>query len=165
MAIIDIKASIEGTKEFMELWVKFHQSYKEAMGKTSITPDEEKAFLEAKSLIARKFQTLADSINIDRSTTDRTFDVINQILSLKSISTLSDQTLKKIENDWHESYISLNRLLGHLEAQKKMGVGKGGGKGIGKFFGTALSYLIFLALVALLVIYLMHILGILKTGQ
>ena len=118
MAAQNIKDSIDKTKEFIELWLKFNQIYKEAMGKTSITPEEEEAFLETKSIIARKFQTLADSLSIDRHTIERTYDVIGQILSLKSISMLSEHEIKKIDNDWHDSYISLNRLLGSLEARK-----------------------------------------------
>jgi hypothetical protein len=112
------KTALAKTKEFIELWKKFNQIYKEAMGKTAITEEEEDLFLETKSIVARKFQTLVDSLAIERSTIDRTYDVINQILSLRSISTLSEESLRKISNDWHQSYISLNRLLGHLEAQK-----------------------------------------------
>jgi hypothetical protein len=106
------------TMEFIELWKKFNQIYKEAMGKTAITEEEEELFLETKSIVARKFQAMVDSITVERSTIDRTYDVINQILSLRSISTISEEALRKLSNDWHQSYISLNRLLGHLEAQK-----------------------------------------------
>ena len=112
------KEDIGKTKEFIELWKKFNQIYKESMGKTAITEEEEDLFLETKSIVARKFQTLVDSLAIERSTIDRTYDVINQILSLRSISTFSEESLRKIGNDWHQSYISLNRLLGHLEAQR-----------------------------------------------
>lgn len=160
----DIKDSIDKTREFMELWIKFHQIFKEAMSKSSITPEEEELFLQTKSMLARKFQTLADAMSIDRPTIDRTYDVISQILSLKGISTLSEVTLKKIENDWHDSYISLNRLLGHLEAQKdivshlKAGLGKRAWKGTAKF----LIYLAVIILLVLVILYLMYILGILK---
>lgn len=166
MKTLDIKDSINKTREFMELWIKFHQIFKEAMSKSSITPEEEELFLQTKSMLARKFQTLADSMSIDRPTVDRAYDVINQILSLKGISTLSELTLKKIENDWHESYISLNRLLGHLEAQKdivsrqKEGLGKRAWKGTVKFF----NYLAVIILLVLVIFYLMYILGILKSS-
>jgi len=108
------------TKEFIELWKKFNQIYKEAMGKASITEEEEALFLETKSIVARKFQTLVDSLAMERATIDRTYDVINQILSLGSILTVSEEALRKLNNDWHQSYISLNRLLGHLEAESAM---------------------------------------------
>jgi hypothetical protein len=112
------KEAIVKTREFIELWKKFNQIYKEAMGKSAITEEEEELFLETKSIVARKFQTMVDSITVERSTIDRTYDVINQILSLRSISVISEEALRKLNNDWHQSYISLNRLLGHLEAQQ-----------------------------------------------
>lgn len=166
MKTLDIAGSIGKTKEFMELWVKFHQIYKEAMGKSSITPEEEELFLQTKSIVARKFQILADSMSIDRTTIERTYDVIGQILSLKNISALSEQVLKKIENDWHESYISLNRLLGHLEAQKdtllyhKGSLVKRAWKAVTKLF----LYLAAFAILALVILYLVYILGIIKIG-
>lgn len=162
----EIKDSINKTREFMELWIKFHQIFKESMGKSPITPEEEDLFLQTKSIIACKFQTLADSLSIDRPTIDRTYEVINQILSLKSISTLSEQTLAKIENDWHESYISLNRLLGHLEAQRDIAVRERhpfikAWKSSLKYF----IYLLFIILLALIILYFMYVLGVLKISE
>ncbi|NQT95459.1 MAG: hypothetical protein HQ572_03325 [Candidatus Omnitrophica bacterium] len=156
------KESIAKTKEFIELWVKFSQIYKAAMGKTTITQEEEQSFLETKSIIARKFQTLADSLSIDRFTMDRTYDVINQILSLKSISTLSEQALKKIENDWHEAYISLNRLLGHLEAQKENSPGENVITKASRSIGKTIMYSLMVLVLVLVMLFLAYILGILK---
>lgn len=167
MATHDIRDSIEKTKEFMELWVKFHEMYKEAMGKSSITPEEEESFLNTKSIVARKFQTLADSLTIDRFTIERTYDVVNQILSLQNISALSEQVLKKLENDWHESYISLNRLLGHLEAQRDIFLREQGSL-FKKVWGGAIKiflYLIIIIIFSLVILYFMYILGILTTAK
>ena len=155
------KDALNKTKEFMQLWMKFHQLYEQSMDKTAIDPEEEKAFLETKSIIARKFQTLSDSMPIDRLTIDRTYDILNQILSLKSISTMSEHTLKKIENDWHQSYISLNRLLGHLEAAElsppKKDIHRTGAPfAIPKGVVSAFSFIIFL----LIVVFILQMLGI-----
>lgn len=166
MKTLDIAGSIGKTKEFMELWVKFHQIYKEAMEKTSITPEEEELFLQTKSIVARKFQVLADSMSMDRATIERTYDVIGQILSLKNISALSEQVLKKIENDWHESYISLNRLLGHLEVQKDTLIRHKGSfaKRIWKVVAKVFVYLGAFTILALVILYLVYILGIIEIG-
>ena len=154
------KNSIGEAKEFMQLWVKFHELYKAAMKKTSITPEEEAEFFQTKSIVARKFQKLAESLSIDRVIVDRAYDVINQILSLKSISNLSESTLDKLEADWHESYINLNRLIGHLEAQKEkapQSIGPGM-RSAGKY----LAYFVFVIIVLLVTLYLAYILGIVK---
>jgi hypothetical protein len=116
----ELELKIKRLKEFMQLWVKFHDMYKKAISRETISPEEENIFLETKSLIARKYQALKDYLGIDPSYEDRTFDVISQLLSLKSVAAISDLSLHKIENDWHNSYILLNKLLGELEGKQEV---------------------------------------------
>jgi hypothetical protein len=115
----NLESKIKRVKEFTQLWIKFHDMYKNAVNRETITPEEEKAFLETKSLIARKYQALKEYLGVSSSYDDRTFDVISQLLSLKGVATTSDLSLHKIENDWHNSYIVLNKLLGELEAKEE----------------------------------------------
>ena len=163
MTLVNAKDAIAKTKEFLDIWKRFNQMYKAAIGKSDISQEEEDLFLETKSVVARKFQMLADSLSIDRFTVDRTYEVINQLISLKSMSTMSEQTLKKIENDWHEAYISLNRLLGHLEAKKdnpdndKSSVTKAY-----RPMATGLLYVIVIIIFALLVLYFAKMVGVIK---
>ncbi|MFH1868556.1 MAG: hypothetical protein ABH843_06255 [Candidatus Omnitrophota bacterium] len=158
-----IKNDIEKAKEFIELWVKFDQICKAGMQKKEVTPEEEAAFLEAKSTLARKFQLIVDSVAIDGITVDRTYDVINEVHSLKNIPTLSEHALRNLENNWHDTYISLNRLLGHLEAQqlhvpaKEKRVMKAG-KNIARSF----MFLILIIILVLIGIFLAYILGFIK---
>lgn len=115
----NLESKIKHLKEFMQLWIKFHDMYKSAINRETITPEDESAFLETKSLIARKYQALKDYLDVGSSYDDRTFDVISQLLSLKSVAAISDLSLHKIENDWHSSYIVLNKLLGELEGRQE----------------------------------------------
>lgn len=115
----NLEKEIKQTKDFIELWRKFHDLYKGALDKQTISSQEEESFLETKSLLARNYQALLDSLNIKSTIEDKTFEVISQILSLDSISTISDMQMKKIENDWHNSYITLNKILGSLESKKE----------------------------------------------
>ncbi len=114
----NLELKIKYLKEFTQLWIKFHDMYKSAVKRDTITPEEEKTFLETKSLIARRYQALKQRLDIDSSYDDRTFDVISQLLSLKGVAAISDLSLNKIENDWHSSYIVLNKLLGELEVKE-----------------------------------------------
>jgi hypothetical protein len=154
------KDAIVKTKEFIELWKKFNQIYKEAMGKSAITEEEEELFLETKSIVARKFQTMVDSITVERSTIDRTYDVINQILSLRSISTISEEALRKLNNDWHQSYISLNRLLGHIEAQQVETAKKPviDFRKITSYIGRFILYAVLLCIMYMIILFFMRIL-------
>ena len=114
-----LEEKIKKTKEFMELWMKFRQLYSKALRKETILPEEEIAFLETKSLLARKYQALMDRLDTEPSMDDKTFDVISQVLSLQGVSSLSDVQIQEVENGWHRSFIFLNKLLGSLENRKE----------------------------------------------
>lgn len=115
----EIEGKIKKTKEFMELWMKFHHLYQEALKKQTIDPEEENTFLETKSLIARKYQSLIEFLQMPPSAEDKTFEVISQVLSLQGVSALSDVQIQEIENGWHQSYLALNKMVGSLEAHKE----------------------------------------------
>ncbi|RKY37513.1 MAG: hypothetical protein DRP78_00835 [Candidatus Omnitrophota bacterium] len=110
-------------KEFVSLWESFYTLFKDAINKKSFQEKEEQNFLELKSNIARKYQSLMDSLGIKPTAEDRTFDVISQIMSLKNMVNLSPLQLEKVENDWHNSYITFNKILGTLD-NKKIELGK-----------------------------------------
>ena len=115
----ELEEKIKKTKEFMELWLKFRELYTKALKKEAIRAEEEMAFLETKSLIARKYQALMDRLGMESSMEDKTFDVVSQVLSLQSVSSISDVQIQEIENGWHRSFMFLNKLLGTLENQKE----------------------------------------------
>ena len=148
----ELEKKIKQLKEFMELWIKFHELYKSATKNRVISPDEEKAFLETKSLIARKYQALMDNLNIEPTAEDKTLDIISQILSLETVSSISDMQMRKIEGDWHESYISLNKLLGKLDNKKEELAKINTGRVIAKkILFNPLSMLIFIVIVIILI--------------
>ncbi len=115
----DLEKQIKKARDFIHLWLQFRQHYQNALGRTNIIPEEENAFLELKSNIVRQYQGLLESIGIGHSSDDRTFEVISSILSLASVSALNEMQFKKVENDWHNSYLNLNKILGSLENKKE----------------------------------------------
>lgn len=115
----NLEKKIKQTKEFVELWLKFRQLYRSAIGKSKILPEEEKIFLETKTLIARRYQSLIEALGVKPSVDDRTFDVIKDVLSLERVTTMSDDQMQRIENDWHNSLIIFNQILGGLENKKE----------------------------------------------
>ncbi len=148
-----IKKKIEHTKEFLELWVKFHETYKSALNKKTINPEEENDFLQTKSLIARKYQYLMEELDIKPTAEDRTMDVIAAILSLESVSTISDMQLKKLEGDWHNSFLLLNRVVGKLEA----GSAEGEKTGVMTLIRNKLYYVVALCAVILIFYFISKI--------
>jgi hypothetical protein len=113
-----LEGKIAQLNEFVELWASFYELYKRAADQQTFSEEEEKNFLELKSSLARKYQGLMDSLGIKPTAEDRTFDVISQVMSLKSITSLSPLQMEKLENDWHNSYITLNKIMGSLENRR-----------------------------------------------
>lgn len=149
-----LEKKIKLVKEFMELWIKFHDLYKSALSKQSISGDDEKNFLETKSLIARKYQMLKEFLAMDPSPDDKTFDVIGQVLSLEGVSTISDLAMKKIESDWHNSYIQLNKMLGELESKtEELKLVNTVGIFLKKAFTNPIANLIFLIIFIIAIYY------------
>ncbi len=113
-----LERKIELLKEFIAEWVAFRDFLKEALKDKNISAEEEKKFLEIKSIITRKYQGLAQSLEKDFSPDERLVDIVSHAVSLEGMAGTSDMQFRKIENDWHLSYIHLNELLGNLESKR-----------------------------------------------
>ena len=114
----NLESKITMVHDFVALWEQFFKAYKHATTQPTFKEDDEKNFLELKSSLARRYQGLMDALGIKPTAEDRTFDVISQVMSLKSASMLSPLQMQKLENDWHNSYITLNKILGSLENRR-----------------------------------------------
>ncbi len=148
-----LKGSIRQVKEFLDLWIRFHEMYQEAADPEKITPEKEKAFLELKSLLARRYQAMLDTLGLPITPDDRTFDVIAQVQSLSRRTQISEMQMSKIESDWNQSHVSLNKLLGSLEAAAAGGHRPSilrepmhAGVNWGKVLGNAVLFVIVVAL-------------------
>lgn len=113
-----LERKIELLKEFIEEWMGFKDFLRGALKDKAILPEEEKKFLAIKSLITRKYQGLTLILGKDFVPDDRLLDIISHAVSLEGLTGTSDIQFRKIENDWHLSYIHLNKLLGNLESEK-----------------------------------------------
>ncbi|MFH2139128.1 MAG: hypothetical protein ABII88_11585 [Candidatus Omnitrophota bacterium] len=114
----NLESKINQIKDFIVLWEQYYKLYKQTANSPTFTEEDEKNFLELKSSLARKYQGLMDSLGIKPTAEDRTFDVISQVMSLKGAASMSPLQLQKLENDWHNSYITLNKIMGSLENRK-----------------------------------------------
>jgi len=112
-----LKTKIKNTKDFVTLWLKFHNLYKDATKKGAITQEQEDLFLDTKSLITDRYKDLRDSLSLDSSNRDETMDVVSHVLSLKSMAAISDEAFRKIEESWQHSYTFLNNILNDLKSK------------------------------------------------
>ncbi len=154
----DLENKIKQLKDFIDLWAIFYGIYKKASEKDSFSDEEERDFLELKSGLARKYQALMDTLGIKPTAEDRTFDVISQVMSLKSVSNLSPLQAEKLENDWHNSYITLNKILGSLENKREeLGRVSAFGEFMKKLFGNPFFALLLIIMLIYFIYYIMTI--------
>ncbi|MCK4249587.1 MAG: hypothetical protein KAX15_07385 [Candidatus Omnitrophica bacterium] len=110
-----LEEDIKELQEFIDLWVSFKDQFHTAYQNKETTPEDEKKFLETKSFIARKIEGINQRFH---NPDDKAMGIISQVVSLDSAAKMSDMQLKKIENDWHISYINFNTIIGSLESHR-----------------------------------------------
>lgn len=110
---------IKAVKGFLEFWVKFHSMYNGIISKDIITKDDEDKFFETKGTIKNKYLTMKDSLEFKYMPHSRFTDPVNEILVMDNIRFISEKNLKKINEDWRDSYIFLNNILEQLNNKKR----------------------------------------------
>ena len=112
-----LETQIRKTQEFIELWHKFRQIYSQAT--KGDPPSGEKDFLETKELVNFRFEDLMDDLGVKPLKRFLITGFIYEILSIKTLSFMSDEKSKAINKNWENSYNFLNATLARLERKKK----------------------------------------------
>lgn len=110
---------LKEVRGFLEFWTKFHSIYDGIIAKDRISEEDEKKFLEAKENIKGKYEELCKSLDFKYMPHSRLTDPVNDILGLGGIRFISEKNLKKLEDDWMDSYIFLNSIQEHFKSKKR----------------------------------------------
>lgn len=112
---IDIKA----VKEFLEFWAKFHSIYNGAISMDTISKEDEDRFLNTKETIRTKYKEVRGSLDVNYMLHSRLTDPVDEVLLINGIRFISEKNLKKLNEDWRDSYIFLNSIIERLKNRKK----------------------------------------------
>ncbi len=104
---------------FLEFWGKFHSIYSRTLDKGLITKEDEDKFLETKLMMRNKYGELKRSLEYHYMPHGRPTDPVSDILSIQTIRFISEDNLKKLNNDWKDSYIFLNNIFERLKTRKR----------------------------------------------
>lgn len=113
------ESDIKITKSFLEFWVKFHSIYSGVVSKDTISKEDEALFLETKGLIKNKYDELKNSLDFKYAPHSRLTDPVNDILRMDNVRFMAEKNLKKVQDDWRDSYIFLNSILERLKNKKR----------------------------------------------
>jgi len=115
-----IETGTKALRDFIEFWGKFHSIYNITTSKDIITSDDENKFLETKAAIKTKYEELNKRLDVRYMPHGRLTDPVDDLLALKTIRFISEDNLKKVENDWKDSYVFLNNIMEQLINKKRM---------------------------------------------
>ncbi|MFH1380812.1 MAG: hypothetical protein ABIH57_01385 [Candidatus Omnitrophota bacterium] len=118
--MIDLKleANIKNTKEFIELWTKFHQIFEKTISEPLVNNEKEAEFASVRKLLNSRFEDLMDSLDIKPLKRFVMCTAICNILALEELSNMSDEKMKNFNTDWDESSKFLYGILDRLNRKK-----------------------------------------------
>ncbi|MBM3334873.1 hypothetical protein FJY63_09450, partial [Candidatus Sumerlaeota bacterium] len=106
-------------RELMNLWREYHDFFKMAVSGEGVTPEKEGRFITLKSRIAMLHDSFMDCLEHDQNIGQNVLAIVTRSITLKHVARMSPAEIKKIELEWHESYLLLNETLGGLDDRRK----------------------------------------------
>lgn len=113
------ESDIKSTKGFIEFWAKFHSIFTETLSKEIISNEDEAKFLETRDNIRAKYEELKSVLEFKYMPQARMTDPVDDVLKIGGIRLMSEKSLKRLSDDWRDSYIFLNNILERLKNKKK----------------------------------------------
>ncbi|HOR27995.1 MAG TPA: hypothetical protein PLG73_08255 [Candidatus Sumerlaeota bacterium] len=112
--LVTLDNRIAVCREYIALWMNFFRFFAEDMTRKEITAAEEKQFFQVMTALTRKHFTF---VELMAETFDRGNDIIavlSTAVSLTHIQNMPENTRGKLELDWHNLFLDMNRTLGRL---------------------------------------------------
>lgn len=114
-----VERQFSDTKELLALWNSFHQFFNLAVKGENITPEKETQFMELKSRIAMLHDSFMDALTTNQNVGQDVLTIITRAITLKHLGRLSTAETKKMEIEWHESYLLLNDTIAELDHRRE----------------------------------------------
>lgn len=114
-----VERQYSDTKELLALWKTFHDFFRMGVKGENLTPEKEAQFLDIKSKIAMVHDSFMDALTHDQNVGQEVLNIITRAITLKHLSKQSAADIKKMEIEWHESYLLVNETIGALEDKRR----------------------------------------------
>lgn len=115
----EVERQYADTKELLRLWQEFYEYFEMAKRGDDLSPEKEEAFLELKSKIAMLHDSFMDALTHDQNIGQNVLDIVTRSISLKHLNRQNVADIKKMEIEWHESYLLLNETVALLEEKRQ----------------------------------------------
>ena len=150
--------------ELVDAWKSFLDLFTKAVNKTvEINPPLEQTFMEIKARIAMLHDSFMEAVRHDKNVAQNMLTIVNRSITLRHLQRMGQADMKKIEIEWHETYLLLNETVSHLAEEReklaninefsyKMGKIAERGRLNLKHFVTSIYFKIFVVIAVLLFI-------------
>lgn len=116
--IEELDRRVSMCREFMNDWLLFNQILSAYPSPGVNKAQLENQFLKIKSKLAREHNVLRESLQADYQIDGNTMNIIATATNLETIYSQSEVAVKKLQGEWHRSFISINETLGSVEDKK-----------------------------------------------
>jgi len=113
-----LEKRVDQCQEFMNDWLLFNQIMSAYPKQEANKLQLESQFLKIKSKLAREHRVLKEQLQADYNIDGNLMNIISGATNLESIYAQSDVSIKKMQNEWHRAFISINETLGVLQDKK-----------------------------------------------
>ena len=120
MTLKEINQLIAQIETHIECWKQFYHFVDVARAKKFGAADESH-FLEIKSVIVQEIELIFAHVEAASPSREEIHGLIGSAPSLRSLSEMSEGSLRGLEAQWHKVYISWHAILGQLKVKQNAG--------------------------------------------
>jgi len=104
-------------KEYAALWQRFFRYFSESLADKQITQQMESEFEQVLGVLAINQYKFEELVGEHMPDARKIVNVLTDAVSLATIKTMQEAHLNKLQLEWHELFISMNKALGKLSNQ------------------------------------------------
>jgi len=93
--------------------------YTETISEDAISDEDEVKFLGVRDMIRSKYEALRSSLDFKYAPHSRLTDPVDGVLAINGIRLMSEKSLKRLSDDWRDSYVFLNNINEHLKNKRR----------------------------------------------
>lgn len=113
-----LEKNIARVEAFIELWKQLSQFLDRGFRGGTFTDEEEAQFLDLKSRIAQQHELVMTMLGAEADRDDKALRLLNSVPSLAGFRDLPEGMDKRLSNEWHSTYLSMQALLGRLKGRQ-----------------------------------------------
>lgn len=115
-----LEERIAFVQEYIKLWRQFFEMFADGFEGRKITKKDEEEFARILNSLAHHHYRFAYTVGNEMSGVDSILKILCETTSLSHLKGLSEAQLSKIQIDWHEIFINMNKALGRLIARRPL---------------------------------------------